>query len=183
MGISQLLRMCVENHMTGRLNLSLSTLDTHVVYFYSSLATDMMNSQVCSSKLTTARKRSLGQGNIFTGICLGPRMTVGHVHDRECAWQGVCVTGGMHGRGACVAGGVHCRGCTLQGCVLQGLMHGRGGMCCRGSCMAGEACVARDMHGRGHVYQLGDVWQGVCMGACMAGGMCGKGVHMVAGHA
>ena len=28
--------MCVENHMTGRLDLSLSTLDTHVVYFYSS---------------------------------------------------------------------------------------------------------------------------------------------------
>ena len=34
-GISQLLRRCVENHMTGRLDLSLSTLDTHVVYFHS----------------------------------------------------------------------------------------------------------------------------------------------------
>ena len=39
------------------------------------------------------------------------------------------------------------------------------------------ACVARGMHGQGHVWQGGHVWHGVCMagrlvwqGACMAGG-------------
>ena len=37
-GISQLLCMCVENHMTGRLDLSLLTLDTHVIYFHSSFS-------------------------------------------------------------------------------------------------------------------------------------------------
>ena len=34
----------------------------------------------------------------------------------EDVWQGACLTGGMHGRGACVAGG-H---------TWQGGMHGRG---------------------------------------------------------
>ena len=28
--------MCIENHMTGRLDVSLWTLDAHVVYFHSS---------------------------------------------------------------------------------------------------------------------------------------------------
>ena len=33
--IAQLLHMCIENHMTGRLDVSLWTLDAHVIYFHS----------------------------------------------------------------------------------------------------------------------------------------------------
>ena len=30
----------------------------------------------------------------------------GGLHDRGHAWQGVCMTGGMHGRGVCMTGGM-----------------------------------------------------------------------------
>ena len=72
------------------------------------------------------RKRSLGQGNIFTGVCLAQRGDVHGsgvcmaggagvaegMHSRGWVWQRVCMacmTGGMNGRGACVAGGRACR--------------------------------------------------------------------------
>ena len=68
----------------------------------------------------TARKRSLGQGDVLSSVCQGfcPQGGVrgggcawqggmlgsGGVHGRGHAWQGVCMVGGMHGRvGACVA--------------------------------------------------------------------------------
>ena len=38
-------------------------------------------------------------------------------HGRGCAWQGVCMAGGVHGRGACVAGG------AWQGVCMAGGMH------------------------------------------------------------
>ena len=45
-----------------------------------------------------------------------------------------------------------------------------GGVHGRGACIAGEACMAGSMHGRG------DAWQGsVWWGACVAGDMCGRG--------
>ena len=58
---------------------------------------------------------------MFSQVSVCPRGAGGR------AWQGVCVAGGMHGRGACMAGGA---------CVVGG-MHGGGGK-----------------HGeRGHVWQ------------------------------
>ena len=109
----------------------------------------------------TARKRSLGQGNVLSSVC-----------------QGFCPQGGgVHGRGACVAGG-H---------AWQGGMHGGGGHVWQGACMAGgmrgrghDAWLGEgDVHGRG-----GHVWQEACMvggvhgrGHAWQGGMCGGGVH------
>ena len=46
----------------------------------------------------TARKRSLGQGNMFTGVCLS---TGGLVH---CPGWGCMVPGGAWSRGVCVHG-------------------------------------------------------------------------------
>ena len=71
-----------------------------------------------------------------------------------------------------------------------------GGGCGRGHawqgvCMAGRACVAGGMHGRGGVRGRGCAWQGACVaggGACMMGGhvwqggMCSRGVCMTGGH-
>ena len=60
-------------------------------------------------------------------------------------WQkGVCVVGGMCGRGPCV-----------MGCVWQGGVHGRGHAWQRGTCVPEEVCTARrrGMCGRGHVWQ------------------------------
>ena len=97
----------------------------------------------------TARKRSLGQDNIFTPVTGEP------------VWQrGVCMVKGGHvWQGACMAGG----------CAWQGAMHGRGSMHGIGVCMAGLG------HSwQGAVHGRGCVWPGgVCVawcGACMAGG-------------
>ena len=64
--------------------------------------------------IITARKRSLGQGNVFTPVCQSFCSQGGGGR----AWQGV----GMHGRewacmagGACMTGGVHGRGHLWQG--------------------------------------------------------------------
>ena len=71
----------------------------------------------------TARKRSLGQGNIFTPVCHS-------VHGGGGAWsQGVGVPGrGVPGRGVC-SGGVPASGgggtCS-QGCLLPGGAWSRG---------------------------------------------------------
>ena len=59
------------------------------------------------------RKRSLGQGNIFTSICHS-------VHGGGMRGGWVCVVGGMCGRAACMA-----RGCAWQ---WKG-GHGMWGMC------------------------------------------------------
>ena len=55
----------------------------------------------------TVRKRSLGQGNIFRGVCQefysqGGRAWKGRAW-KGCAWGDVC-GGGLHGRGACIVG-------------------------------------------------------------------------------
>ena len=64
----------------------------------------------------TARKRSLGQGNIFTPVCHS--VHGGGMHGE----RGACmVKGGMHGWGGmCGRGGV---------CGKRGDMHGKGGVC------------------------------------------------------
>ena len=62
----------------------------------------------------------------------------------------------------------------------------------QGACVAGGACMAGGMHGRGCAW-WGCAWQGVymvgvcmaecmcCRGACMAGGMCGRGACIAGG--
>ena len=101
--------------------------------------------------IVTARKRSLGQGNIFRSVCqeFCP-------HGGGHAWlQGACVVvwgggggsacvvarghvwlpGGMHGcRGLYGCGGVH--GCWGACMVAGGGMHG-----CQGACVVGGACL------------------------------------------
>ena len=70
-------------------------------------------------------------------------------------------------------GGIHGRGHTWQGVYMAGGIHGRGGgawvvkeyvwqvvcMVGVGVCVARGVCMARDMHGRGHVWQ-GDMHAG-----------------------
>ena len=92
------------------------------------------------------------------------------------AWQGVCIAGGMHGRGACVAGGT----CVAGGvcgrvCVWQGACMA-GGHVWQGVCMAGGHVWQGGMCGRGHA------WQGACMvedvhgrGCAWQGNMRGRG--------
>ena len=75
-----------------------------------------------------------GRGVCIVGVC----MVGWH------AWWGVCMAGGVHGRGhACVAGEHAWWGKGMFGrwaCVAGG-MYGRG------------ACIAGGMHGRGHAWQ------------------------------
>ena len=53
----------------------------------------------------------------------------GGVHDRRCAWQGMCMAGGMHSKGACMAE--------------------------RGACVVGETATAADgMHPTENVFLL-----------------------------
>ena len=89
------------------------------------------------------------EGYVFTHVCLS--------------------TGGMRGRGVCMAGG-----CMAGECAW------------RGACMAVGASVAVGcMHGRGHVWQWGQhAWQGGMCGSggdqhAWQGGMCGMvhGMH------
>ena len=104
--------------------------------------------------LITARKRSLGQGNIFTPVChsvhrWGMHGCQGGVHG---CWEGACVVAA--GRCVVAAGGVH--GC-LGACVVAWGVHG-----CQGACVVA----------RGHAWLLlGGIcgcW-GVhgCWGACV----------------
>ena len=99
------------------------------------MKSDVMNCH----HIITARKRSLGQGNIFTPVCHSVHRGGGHVWFGGHAWLqgGVCMVagghawlpGGMHGfqevhgcGGACtVAGGMHgCGGCVVVGGVCIG---------------------------------------------------------------
>ena len=115
----------------------------------------------------------------------------------ECAWQGACMAGGMHGRGVCGRGHAWQRGCMVGGgaCAWQGAVcggrHAWWGACVaggctwqgRGACVAGwryawQGCAWQGgMHSGG-----GHVWQGACMarrcasqGACVAGDVHGRG--------
>ena len=63
-----------------------------------------------------------------------------------CVWQGVCMAGGMCGRGAYMAGGhAWWRGHVWQGACMVGGMHSSG----RGACVAGGVCMML-----GHVWQI-----------------------------
>ena len=86
--------------------------------------------------MITARKRSLGQGNIFTSVCHSfcPGGWWACVEE-GCAWRGHVWQGGMYGKGACVAGGGACR----QGvCIAEVSVDGRGGMHGRGGVSGGD---------------------------------------------
>ena len=111
----------------------------------------------------TARKRSLGQGNIFTPVCHSV-----HGGGGGRAWlEGVCGWGGGH--------------------VWPGGHAWLGGVCGRGHAWPGGAWPGRNMHGwgGGHVWLGGGVWLGVCMagGHVWLGGMCGWGACVAGGHA
>ena len=111
----------------------------------------------------TARKRSLGQGNIFTPVCHSVHGGGG---------------GGVRGWKACVAGGGMCG---------QGGRHAwLGGVCGRGHAWPGGAWPGGNMHGWGGACVVGGwcvaggcAWLGgMCgWGACMAGGMHGGGMR------
>ena len=59
--------------------------------------------------LITARKRSLGQGNIFIGVC------------QEFCSQGWCLVPGGSAPGGCLLqGGAWLGGCLVGGCLLLG---------------------------------------------------------------
>ena len=68
-------------------------------------------------RLITARKRSLGQGNMFTGVCLS-------------TGGGVSAPRGVHGPGGCVCyqGDVCSRGVCSRGCMVPGGCLLRGGL-------------------------------------------------------
>ena len=103
--------------------------------------------------LVTARKRSLGQGNIFTPVChsvhRGACVVVG-----GCAWLwGACmVVGGVHGCGghvwlwgACMVAGGAC--VVVGGCAwLWGACMVVGGCACLGGCIGYDKI--RSMSGR-----------------------------------
>ena len=82
--------------------------------------------------LITARNRSLGQGNTFTGVCL----STGGVHGPGVAWSGGCmVLGGVHDPGGAWSQGVHGPGgCMVQGGAWSWGVHGPGCMV-PGGCM------------------------------------------------
>ena len=91
-------------------------------------------------RVVTARKWSLGQGNVFTvrklscGKIMFSHLSVSHSVHRGHAWQGACVTWGY----------------AWWGHTWQ------------------EGVCGGDMHGRGHAWWGGgEAWQ---MGVCMAGG-------------
>ena len=88
----------------------------------------------CTKTFITARKRSLGQGNVLSSVCQGFCPRGGR------AWRGgVCVAGGHAWWGVCMVGVCAWWG----GHVWQGV----GGMCGRGG-----------MHGGRHAW-----WGGACM--------------------
>ena len=57
------------------------------------------------------------------GMCVGGGACVAHDTGGH-AWQGVCMAGGMHGRGVCMA-----RGASMVGGMHGGGMHDRGRGC------------------------------------------------------
>ena len=75
----------------------------------------------CCTQVVTARKRSLGQGNIFIGVC------------QEFCSQGGCLLPGVS-----VPGG--------GGCLVQGVS-ARGGACSGGWCLLPGGVPGGDPHG------------------------------------
>ena len=134
--------------------------------------------QLQVAPLIIARKRSLGQGNIFTPVC--------HSVHGGLAWLGWACMVGVH---AWLQGGMHDCGGDMHDWGHAWLL---GGVCgCQGVCGCSGACVVvGGMHGcRGHASSPGGAWlwggvcgsQGACMvaggcawlpGACMVGGVC-----------
>ena len=111
--------------------LSLSNAGPEADIYTIFVSRDLINTtrQRSWGKVITSRKRSLGQGNIFTPVCHS-------VHRGACMVAGgVC----MVARGACVVALGGMRGCSGEACVvlfggmrgfIQGGMRGfiRGGM-------------------------------------------------------
>ena len=82
------------------------------------------------------------------------KLRQGNIFTPVC--QSFCSQGGACMAGVCMAGGM----CVVGGHAWQG------------------ACVAGDVHGRGHAYQgLCMAWGCAWWGACMARSKCGRGVH------
>ena len=81
---------------------------------------------VCTlEEFITARKRSLGQGNVLSSVCQGFCPQEGDMRDRGRAWrgEGVCMVeggGGMCGRGHVWWGGVHGRGACMTDTTRYG---------------------------------------------------------------
>ena len=103
------------------------------------MKSDVMNCH----HIITARKRSLGQGNIFTPVCHS-------VHRGACVVWGACmVVGGVHGCG----GHTWLQGVSVCGCW---------GACmvARGACMVvkGHVWLLGGMHGFQGVYLWGGAW-------------------------
>ena len=69
--------------------------------------------------IITARKRSLGQGNIFRSVC-----------QSYCSQGGACMAGDMYGGGS-VHGEGACMGVCMHGGVHGGCVCGRGHACRR----------------------------------------------------
>ena len=110
-----------------------------------------ITSYPCVKSVITARKRSLGQGNIFTPVCHSVHRVapeVGH------AW--LLLGGCMVARGACVvAPGGHAW-------LLPGGVHGCSGGCVCG-CSWGVCMVAPE----GHAWLLPGGMHGCSQGACV----------------
>ena len=166
-------------------------------HFYCKVIPNILTSKLF---VITSRKRSLGQGNIFTpvchsvhkGACVVARgacvVTGGHVWlpGGICGCRGACVVArGMHGcQGACVVswGGVHgCWGaCMVKGVHAWGGMHGEeGSVHGERGCAWWRGCVPGSMHGEGGMH--GE--RGACVArGCMAkGDVCGRGVCVAKG--
>ena len=143
--------------------------------------------------LITARKRSLGQGNIFTPVCHSVHGGGGRawLPGGWRAWLpgGAWLLGGMHGwqGGACmVKGGMHGEGGVVHGkggaCMAKGGMHGKRGAWWRGwHVWRRGVCVAKG----GHAWWRGDAWQ---KGGCGmhpprdTAGHCAGGTHPTGMH-
>ena len=105
---------------------------------------------------------SLLPANEVGGKVIFSEACVSHsVHKRRrCAWQGVCMVGGIRGRGTYMA-----RGMCGRGCVAWGVWHG----------VCGMGCVAWGVHGAWYAW-WGHAWWGCFAGgcACRTDSHCGR---------
>ena len=116
--------------------------------------------KLLTSSVITDRKRSLGQGNIFIGVCqeFCSQGGGGVCSQRGCLLWGVSVSGGVCS-GVSALGGVCSWGCLLGGVCSGGI--------CSGGCLLG-GCL---LWGVGVCF-LG----GVCSWGCLLpGGVCSGG--------
>ena len=69
----------------------------------------------------------MAEGSLWWGACMaGGHAWWGGVHGRGHAWWGACVVGGMHGRGGMCGGGCAWRGTCMVGVCMAGGVHGWG---------------------------------------------------------